>query len=116
MHQDLVVRPDHFGYCIPAMVAEVGDENLDRAVAHGSVVSKSLREHMLPHSSGKSQRCRYHKPIVDFVQMVRHYLECFHVKLHDAPEVAEHRTIYDRSPYQDCMMEYDRHHGMVADS
>lgn len=53
MHQDLVVQPDHFGYYIPATVAEVGDENRDRVVAHGNVASKSLREHTLPHSSGK---------------------------------------------------------------
>ena len=73
MHQDPVVQPDHSDYCILVTVGVVGDENHGRAVARGNDVSKFLREHKLPHNSGTSQHCRYHKPIVDFGQKVLHY-------------------------------------------
>lgn len=116
-HLDPVVRLDRFGCCSPVTVVVVDDESRDKDAVHGNDANKSLHEHTLPHSSGTSQHCIYHRPIVDFGRTARHYwVYLLHVQLHDGRGVEELRRIDDRSPYQDCMTGCDIRRDMVADS
>lgn len=95
----------------------MGDESHDRAAGRGNDENKSLHERTLPRSSGKSQHYKYHRPIVYFGQMVRHYwVYLLHGQFHDGLGGEELRRIDDRSPYQGCMKGYDIHREMEAGS